>query len=316
MPNDPSTAIVLVPDQVLTAAQVRARVNRIHEVMEAVMKKDVHFGVIPGTKKPSLYKAGAEVLAATFRLALVPHAEDLSVVTPAGEVLIARYRVTVGSTDSVSGIPLGAAMGECSSDEEKYRWREAVCDEEWSATPDDRRRTKWKKVWNEATKKKEVGSVRQIRTQAADVANTILKMAIKRAQVAVTLNVTAASDIFTQDIEDLPEEMRPAAEGEVVEGEKPAAPQAPAQKPAAPPGAKPLTIKSVKVTATSSEDAERQWTLWSVETNEDGEFITFEPDHVEACEKAMKTKTPVTLKWEARTKKGRTSRVILDVNVA
>jgi hypothetical protein len=37
-------------------------------------------------------------------------------------------------------------------------------------------------------------------------------MACKRAQVAMTLNVTAASDIFTQDIEDLPEELRPDEE--------------------------------------------------------------------------------------------------------
>jgi hypothetical protein len=34
-------------------------------------------------------------------------------------------------------------------------------------------------------------------------------MACKRAMIAMTLNVTAASDIFTQDIEDLPEELRP-----------------------------------------------------------------------------------------------------------
>jgi hypothetical protein len=34
-------------------------------------------------------------------------------------------------------------------------------------------------------------------------------MACKRAMIAMTLNVTAAPDIFTQDIEDLPEELRP-----------------------------------------------------------------------------------------------------------
>jgi len=39
------------------------------------------------------------------------------------------------------------------------------------------------------------------------VANTILKMAKKRAQVDAVITATAASDIFTQDIEDLPDEV-------------------------------------------------------------------------------------------------------------
>src|SRR5208282_1157277 len=50
--------------------------------------------------------------------------------------------------------------------------------------------------------------VKQVRSEHHDLENTILKMACKRAHVAMTLNVTAASDIFTQDIEDLPEHLR------------------------------------------------------------------------------------------------------------
>ena len=38
----------------------------------------------------------------------------------------------------------------------------------------------------------------------ADQYNTVLKMSNKRSLVAAVLNVTAASDIFTQDIEDMP----------------------------------------------------------------------------------------------------------------
>jgi hypothetical protein len=49
--------------------------------------------------------------------------------------------------------------------------------------------------------------VKQVRAERDDIENTILKMACKRAHVAMTLNVTAASDIFTQDIEDLPEHL-------------------------------------------------------------------------------------------------------------
>ena len=180
----------------LTATDMRAQVNLVQEVMQAVMKKDTHYGVIPGTKKPSLYKPGAEVLAATFRIAVSYRVEDLSA---AGEV---RYRIAAVGTHQTSGIVLGEGMGECSSGEEKYRWRRAICEEEFDLMAENRRRIKFGKYQGKVEKTK------QVRTEPADQANTILKMACKRAQVAMILNVTAASDIFSQDIEDLPSELR------------------------------------------------------------------------------------------------------------
>lgn len=178
----------------LTAADVRAQVNLMQDVMQEVMIKDTHYGVIPGTKTPSLYKPGAEKIMSTFRLAADPSVEDLG---RDGEV---HYRVKL-SILSASGAFLGAGIGECSSSEDKYAWRGAVCDEEFDATPENRRRIKFAK-WNGQVEKK-----KQVRTNPADVANTILKMAKKRALVDAVLTVTAASDIFTQDIEDLPAEI-------------------------------------------------------------------------------------------------------------
>lgn len=178
----------------LTAADVRAQVNLMQDVMAEVMRKDTHYGVIPGTKQPSLYKAGAEKIMSTFRLAADPHVEDLG---RDGEV---HYRVKV-SILSASGAFLGAGMGECSSQEDKYAWRGVVCPEEYEATPENRRRTKFSK-WQGKVEKKQ-----QVRTNPADVANTILKMAKKRGMIDGVLTVTAASDLFTQDIEDLPDEV-------------------------------------------------------------------------------------------------------------
>lgn len=177
----------------LTAVAIRTQVNLVQQVMQAVMKEGTHYGTIPGTPKPSLWKPGAEVLAATFRIAVSYKMEDLS--TPD----VARYRVTAIGTHQTSGIVMGEGMGECSSGEEKYKWRKAVNANEFAAVPEDRRRTKYGKSYD----------VNQVRTEPADLANTVLKMACKRAQVAMILNVTAASDCFTQDIEDLPEELRP-----------------------------------------------------------------------------------------------------------
>lgn len=184
----------------LTAVEIRAQVNLIQEVMKAVMKVDVHYGKIPGTPKPTLYKAGAEKILMTFRIAAqVANIEDLS--TPDA----IRYRVTMRAISQTSGAMLGEGSGECSSDEEKYRWRRPVHENEYLAAPADRKREKYQRdgsVWQ------------QVRTEPADVANTILKMAVKRALIAMTLVVTAASDVFAQDIEDLPEEIRESVAGE------------------------------------------------------------------------------------------------------
>jgi hypothetical protein len=193
-----SNALVL-HEQPHTAVEIRATVNLIQEVMQSVMKKDVHYGVIPGCKKPTLYKPGSEKLLSTFRIAIEPIVEDLSTDDTA------RFRVITRATSMGTGAYLGSGLGEASSAEEKYQWRAIVCQEEWDATPETRRRIKYTRQGD---------SIYQVRTNVADVANTVLKMAKKRSQIDVTLTVTAASDIFDQDIEDLPEELRQPVDGE------------------------------------------------------------------------------------------------------
>lgn len=223
-----ATQALTIHDRPHTAVEIRAQVNLIQEVMKAVMKPDVHYGVIPGCGKPSLYKAGAEKLLSTFHIAVEPIVEDLS--TPDE----ARFRVVTRATSIGSGVYLGSGVGEASSAEDKYQWREVVCDEEFDATPEDRRRIKYKRGKNNTHY-----TVKQVRANVADITNTVLKMAKKRSQMDVTLTVTAASDVFSQDIEDLPEEMRESiAEGEEpapvqqVQRKQPEAPKPAAQTPA------------------------------------------------------------------------------------
>lgn len=219
----------------LTAVEIRAQVNLIQEVMKAVMKDGHHFGQIPGAgNKPVLFKAGAEKLLFTFRLSADPEIEDLST----GDGI--RYRVRCKVCDR-TGAYLGAGVGECSSDEEKYRWRAAVCKEEYDETPEDRRRMKY-------AKRRDGGTYRiaQVRTTPADLANTILKMAKKRAQIDAALTVTAASDIFAQDLEDLPEELREAvAENAANKENGKAAPEPPKPK-AAPAAGQPPSENQLK----------------------------------------------------------------------
>lgn len=181
-------------NKMLSAGEIRTQVNVIQEVMKSVMQKDTHYGKIPGCDKETLYKAGSEVLLTTFRIAVEPVVEDLSTTD------VIRYRVKTIGKHQTTGIIVGVGIGECSSDEDKYKWRSSICDKEYEQTPEDRKRIKF-------ARKKGGGhyEVKQIRTNPADIANTVLKMAKKRSQVDLTLTSTAASDIFTQDIEDLPE---------------------------------------------------------------------------------------------------------------
>ena len=266
----------------LTANAVIARVRRIQEVMKAVMKKDTHYGVIPGCKKESLYKPGAEVLLLTFRIAAeAPIVEDLS--TPDA----IRYRVTRNGT--VNGVLVASGIGECSSDEEKYKWRKAVCDQEFDETPADRKRSAWKNG------RDGVYQVKQIRTNPADVANTILKMADKRGYVAMSILATAAGDIFTQDIEDLPPEI---AEGLESHGE-------PAKKPITPPQAKPAqsdvgSAKFVPVEVLlshSKPDAEKPWTKFGIKAPDQKVYGTFDENFGALAQDAVKDKSEVTVGW-------------------
>lgn len=180
---------------VATAGDLKAQVQRIQQVMRAVMKDKVHYGIVPGTPKPSLWKPGAEVLCAAFHIAPSYRVDDLS------DHDCVRYRITCIGTHQGSGVVLGEGMGECSSNEEKYKWKATYNTMEFENTDETRKRFKY----GYDREKRQECQTKQIRVEPADVANTILKMACKRAQIAMTLNVVAASDIFTQDLEDLPE---------------------------------------------------------------------------------------------------------------
>jgi hypothetical protein len=219
----------------MSVAEVTQHAIAVQEIMKGLMKSNVHYGVIPGTQKPTLYKAGAELLCMTFRIADEYRVEGVP------DSAAIRYRVTCIGRHQVSGVELGAGMGECSSGEEKYRWRKAVCKAEFDATPADMRRVKYAKGQGGHY------TTDQVRTEAADLANTVLKMACKRAKMAMVLNVTAASDCFSQDLEDLDEALREHLADQVVVGILPVDREVELEK----------AIKA----QTTKENAKAQWQL-------------------------------------------------------
>lgn len=206
----------------LTAQQVRGQVNLIQEVMRDVMRLNEHYGTIPGCgPKPTLLQPGAQKLLMTFRLVADP---DVTIEDMGNGHREVRCKVKLYNQ---SGIFLGAGVGTCSTMEGKYRFRSGpveltdkpVPKEYWDLRGKDPRAAQALLGEGMQAKKNEAGVWVCARKggqvehdNPADYYNTVEKMAYKRALVSATLTVTAASDIFTQDIEDMPEVIQPVSQ--------------------------------------------------------------------------------------------------------
>lgn len=214
-------AVQAIPDS-LSAVAIRAQVNLIQDVMKSVMLPDVHYGVIPGTGKPSLLKPGAEKLCLTFRLD--PQYESTEHFL--GDHLFVRSKCTL--YHQTTGRRMGSGEGSCSTKESKYAYRQGarkcpVCGKEAIIKGKKEYGGGWlcfkKKEgcgakWPDGAVEIEGQNTDRIANEdVADQYNTVLKMANKRSLIAAVLNVTAASDIFTQDVEDLPRNEQPQGDG-------------------------------------------------------------------------------------------------------
>lgn len=203
-----------------TPSDVSNQVNAIQDLMRAAMKKDEHYGVIPGCVKPSLLKPGAEKLCLMFRLGAKYHIEKTDLGNGHREITVtcALYHINTGAF-------WGEGVGSCSTMETKYRYRGNEAISTGVPVPKaywDTKKTDFKKAQEllggpaYMAKKLDEGWMicekgqKQENTDIADTYNTVLKMAKKRALVDATLNATAASDIFTQDVDENAPPVKPA----------------------------------------------------------------------------------------------------------
>lgn len=200
----------------MTPRELRIRINMIQEAMREVMIEGTHYGKVPGCgDKDTLLKPGAEILCSMFRFApaLSVQREDLQ----NGH---REYTITCTIKDPYGHV-LGQGIGSCSTLESKYRWRKGErkcphCGKESIIKGQAQYGGGWlcygKKGGCGAKFPEGDSSIEGQHTgraenpDIADQYNTVLKMAKKRALVDATLTATAASDIFTQDVEDLPED--------------------------------------------------------------------------------------------------------------
>jgi hypothetical protein len=194
----------------MTIAEIKHRKAKIHELMRELMVEEHHFGIVPGTDKPTLLKPGAEMLCMTFRL--MPSFSVTQRELAEGH---REYRVDCDLTNAQGQI-VAKGVGSCSTMESKYRWRlgSRKCPE---CQSDAIRKSKdggggffcWAKLggcgatFPEGDKKIVGQSLARVpNPDIADQWNTVLKMAAKRAHVHAVLLATAASDMFAPEGED------------------------------------------------------------------------------------------------------------------
>lgn len=212
---------------------MKAGYSRLRQVQKELMQDGVHYGMVPGTEKPTLFKPGAEFLCSLYRL--VADVQMTLVEGDGDESPRLRYdAVCYLRVGTLEGAVVAVGHGTANSWEPKYRWRkkraELTCPACGSAGTliKGRAESKLKGRWwdgprdggcgetfdadDEAITRQPRGSTVTENPDPLGLANTLLKMAEKRAYVDATLRGTATSSLFTQDVDDRDEVAIEAAE--------------------------------------------------------------------------------------------------------
>ena len=174
-----------------TPSELRQWVAHLDEMRRAILQDGTDYSVIPGTQKPTLLKPGAEKLLMAaglgFTIERIPEPG-----TDARQGV--TYRTTIRRGDDI----LAQCDGYAGYDEDRFyqasaqrrieaerrersnaaKYQRAVNSKKWEDLPEEDYRAPW---------------------------NSVMKMAEKRSLVGAVLNALAASGLFTQDLEDMPD---------------------------------------------------------------------------------------------------------------
>jgi len=219
---------------VMTTKERKKELEMIRAFVKGELKENVDYGKVKGIEKPFLFKAGAEHLNNLYGLAPILQEVDKIEDWEKGVFCYTiKCKLIQIRTDKV----VAEGIGSCNSKETKYRYiwiKGTTTDKEEQEKMKGEGTGKWSKrngkwIWLE----------RKPNNEPYSLANTILKMAKKRAVVDATLSATRTSGIFTQDeetIQHFPDAVDVEAEEikEDAPDEKPAETKGPAAKDVAP----------------------------------------------------------------------------------
>ncbi len=160
---EPEQTRTAVPSCMGAMEEARTRMDLLQEFVRTMMVEGQDYGIVPGSRKPSLLKPGAEKLCDLFGFSKI--VTILSRVEN-WDAPFLHYEVKVTLIHKSTGAIEAEGIGSCNSKEKKFLHQD---------------------TWT--------------------VANTLLKMAKKRALVDAVLSATRSSGLFTQDLEEL--DLRP-----------------------------------------------------------------------------------------------------------
>lgn len=214
-------ALAYMPEKEFKArlGAMQVGIARARLIQKKLMVKDEDYGVIPGTKKLTLLKPGAEKLCGIYRL--VPTFEQREFLGDGMSQpelrVVTKCRLHLGDSE---GPVVGEGVGGCNNWEKRYRYRTGerscpVCEKQGTVLQSKKNRGEWF-CWAKkggcgmtfaadseqakAIASQEIGMV--LNPDPFDQENTIEKMSAKRAYIDATLRATATSGLFTQDMED------------------------------------------------------------------------------------------------------------------
>lgn len=232
-------------------ANMKSHMERLRFIKRELMEPGVHY-IVPGEKdvekirkaaaqgKVGISKAGAEFLLKLHNYVgvvtqVIQYGDPTNEASPAVTV-VSTCTVHAGSLD---GPVVGVGVGACTSWETKYRYRNAqkTCPQCSQAALIYQKEAKGGEFkgraayWCAPSKNgcsanfagddpriasQEVGKVTT--ADPLDQLNTFVKMGAKRARVDGAIAATGSSDLFVQDVEDLPAHLRSNAREVEIEG--------------------------------------------------------------------------------------------------
>lgn len=179
------------------------KIRVLQGTIKSILVNEVDYGKIQGCgDKPTLLKPGADKIITAYGL------------TPSYEIITMKedyegngfFTYTIKCNLMLNGIKISEGLGQANSKEKKWAY-EYVYEKDLPKGTD-----------KELLKSKKITTDRgtfykyEIQADACSKANTILKMAEKRAKVDAVLSFANLSEIFTQDFDDLPPEEIPTTE--------------------------------------------------------------------------------------------------------
>ncbi len=290
-----------IVEGMVSVDQIKAQVQAVQGLMKGVMVIDQHYGTIPGCgDKPTLLKAGAEKLALAFKLDLQTETEVVDMGNMHRE-----YRCNTTVYNKVTGDRLGNGAGCTTTLESKWRYRventgamvpsgywdnrdaDLIGGSQFSTKKVDGKWFIFHKVEHD---------------NPADYYNTCLKMAEKRSKVCAVLNVTAASDIFTQDIEEMGEVLGTQKATKSTGKNKPPVKKTQSKKDSSPvsTGEEVITVKDVTMKDTKKNPK------YTIVSGQDVWYGTFDKDIAEAAKAIKGSDTEVVIMYTTHEQWGNT----------